>query len=207
MNMKIQANKKMILASGSPRRSELLSMLGVPFDIETSDVIENNEIKAETSLIRHAENLAIKKAEAVAFRNRDAVVIGADTIVGLETQIFPKPANKQEAKLFLRQLSGKTHTVITAVAIIDEGNTHVFSKEVLVTFYELDEALIDTYLETGDSLDKAGAYGIQTEGALLVKEIKGDYYAVMGLPIASLFRHLESLEIISLLGGCLPNDD
>lgn len=207
MKLKIQTNEKIILASGSPRRKELLAMLGVPFEIKTSKVNENEEGNQTADLSGYAEKLAVQKAKAVALIHPDAVVIGADTIVGLERQVFPKPANREEAKSFLQQLSGKTHTVVTAVAIVNRDHVHVFSEEVRVTFYELTETLIDAYLGTGDSLDKAGGYGIQTAGALLVKGIQGDYYSVMGLPIASLFRHLQSLGIISLEGGGLLHDD
>ena len=205
--MNFNVKKNIILASESPRRKEILSKLGIPFDSIKSDVIENDQSRTTTNLIHYAESLAIQKAEAVARSYPNAVILGADTIVGLGTRVFPKPENASEAKSFLQQLSGKTHSVITAVAIVDDGETHVFSEEVFVTFYELEDALIDAYVKTGDSLDKAGAYGIQTQGALFVKEITGDYYAVMGLPIASLLRHLQTLGILALQGGLLPRDD
>lgn len=205
--MNFNVKKNIILASESPRRKELLAMLGIPFDSVKSNVIENDASRTTTNLIHYAESLAIQKAEAVARSYPNAVIIGADTIVGLGTRVFPKPENNLEAKSFLQQLSGKTHSVITAVAIVDDGETHVFSEEVFVSFYELEDALIDAYVKTGDSLDKAGAYGIQTQGALFVKEIIGDYYAVMGLPIASLLRHLQTLGIIAVQGGLLPRDN
>lgn len=205
--MNFNVKKNIILASESPRRKELLAMLGIPFDSVKSNVIENDASRTTTNLIHYAESLAIQKAEAVARSHPNAVIIGADTIVGLGTRVFPKPENNLEAKSFLQQLSGKTHSVITAVAIVDDGETHVFSEEVFVSFYELEDALIDAYVKTGDSLDKAGAYGIQTQGALFVKEIIGDYYAVMGLPIASLLRHMQTLGIIAVQGGLLPRDN
>lgn len=207
LTMNIQSKKKILLASQSPRREELLAKIGVPFEIVTSNVVEHHQIESPSNLNRYAESLAKKKAEAVAAIHPDAVIIGADTIVGKGNQIFHKPKSQEEAKLFLQELSGETHGVITAVAIIDEGEVHVFSEEVQVTFYELEDALIDSYLDTGDYIDKAGGYGIQTEGALLVKEIKGDYYTVMGLPIASLFRHLQALSIIELSQSEVSYDD
>lgn len=201
MKMKFNVNKKIILASGSPRRKELLAMLNIPFEVVTSNIIENSEEMTTKNFVRYAESLAVKKAEAVAQLHPNTVVLGADTIVGLGTYIFTKPENEAEAKLFLQMLSGKTHSVVTSVAIIMDHEKYVFSDETKVTFYELEEALIDEYVKTGDPLDKAGGYGIQSLGALFIKEIQGDYYAVMGLPIASVLRHLRSLGVLSLQGG------
>lgn len=198
--MKFKTNKPIILASGSPRRKELLMMLGVDFDIVTSHADENNAELLTTSFSEYALNNAMIKASAVAKDYRDAVVIGADTIVGLGKRIFPKPKNKEEAKAFLNELSGQTHTVTTAVVIIMNDEKFTFANETKVTFYELTNALIDIYIASGDSLDKAGAYGIQSGGALFVEAIEGDYYSVMGLPIAALFNLLETLGIVSLEG-------
>lgn len=199
--MNIVANKPIILASESPRRQELLSMLGVPFEVTKSNVLENEEEIASLSLTEYAKVLAVRKAEAVAENHPEAAVIGADTIVGLETKILPKPRNTEEAKRFLQKLSGQTHVVVTAVAVATAGKVVAFAHETKVAFFELDDALIDAYIATGDPLDKAGAYGIQSGGAFFVKEIQGDYYAVMGLPIAMLRRQLQSLGILSLKGG------
>lgn len=204
--MKYLANRPIILASESPRRRELLSMLGVPFGIEVSMVDEKIEPKSALDPTDYAGILATQKAEAVAKSNSNATVIGADTIVYLDNEMFSKPRDEQEAKVFLTKLSGKTHTVVTAVAIVNYGKVFTFLNETEVTFYELDEEAIDAYIATGDALDKAGGYGIQSGGALLIEEIKGDFYSVMGLPIAALSRHLETLEIISLKRGASTYD-
>lgn len=199
--MQFNANKQIILASGSPRRKELLAMLGVPFDIVTSNATENEEGLVTTDFSSYAQNNAMIKASAVANEYPNAAVIGADTIVGLGNRIFPKPENKEQARAFLKELSGQTHIVVTSVVIILDGKTSSFSSETSVTFYELNDMLIDAYIASGDPLDKAGGYGIQTGGALFVESIEGDYYAVMGLPIAALSRHLQALGVVSLKGG------
>lgn len=197
--MKFIAQQPIILASGSQRRRELLSLLGVPFEVVTSHVPEDG-LPDDLKFAEHAQSLAVTKALVVAEEYPDAVVIGADTIVGFGQRIFSKPKDKEEAKYFLSELSGQTHSVITGVAIVTEGRTYTFANETNVTFVELDDALIDAYIASGDSLDKAGAYGIQSGGALFVEGIQGDYYTVMGLPIAALTKHLRMFGILSLEG-------
>lgn len=204
--MKFTTDQSIILASGSPRRKELFELLGVPFEIVTSNVSEEG-LSSDMEFVEYAQSLAITKAMSVAERYPDAVVIGADTIVGLGKRIFLKPQNDAEAKVFLKELSGKTHSVVTGVAISVKGRTYTFADETKVTFMELDDALIDAYVASGDPFDKAGAYGIQSGGALFVEEIKGDYYSVMGLPIAALTRHLRMLGVITLEGGAQEDDD
>ncbi|MHA6259324.1 Maf family protein [Sporosarcina sp. CAU 1771] len=203
--MKFTTQQTIVLASGSPRRKELFSTLGVPFEVVVSDMPED-KFTSDLSFIDYAQSLAISKASAVAKKYPEAVVIGADTIVVFKDRVFPKPKNEAEAKRFLRELSGRTHSVITSVAVRSEGGMHVFSIETSVTFYTLDDALIDAYVASGDPLDKAGVYGIQSGGALLVEGIQGDYYAVMGLPLAELTRHLRHLGIL-LLEGEGPTSD
>ena len=203
--MKFRTEKPIILASGSPRRKELLELLGVPFEIKTSDVPEAL-YSGNLEFVEYAQSLAITKTVSVAEKYPDAVVIGADTIVVLGKHVFPKPQDNEEAKRFLRELSGQTHSVITSVAISVNARTSTFSVETEVTFTELDEPLIDAYVASGDPLDKAGAYGIQTGGALFIEKIKGDYHSVMGLPIAALTRHLRMLGVLSLEGGALKNE-
>ena len=199
--MQFKANKPIILASGSPRRSELFTMLGVSFDVVTSNAVENEPELITKDFIEFAKSNAEIKASAVAKDYPNKVVIGADTIVGLGMRIFPKPKNKEEAKEFLKELSGQVHTVVTAVVVIENGELSTFANSTKVTFRELDDTLIDAYIASGDPLDKAGAYGIQSGGALFVEKIEGDYYSVVGLPIASLFEHLKALGIMSLKGG------
>lgn len=204
--MQFNLKKPLILASGSPRRKELLSLLDVPFTVITSDVSEDFE-KGDKSLEYYAILLATHKALAVAKKHPDHVVIGADTLVGQGSDVFHKPKNAKEAKAFLTELSGKSHQVTTGVTIVVDGEAYSFFSSTTVTFNTLDEELIDVYVATGDSLDKAGAYGIQTMGAILVEKIEGDYYAVMGLPIAELTTQLRELGILSVTGGDPLNDN
>ena len=146
----------------------------------------------------YARELASRKTAAIAENYGDHIVIGADTIVVHEGKHYPKPASPAQAKTFLQTLSGKTHTVITGVGVYIGGTLRVFSVETAVTFRELDDVLIDAYVESGDPMDKAGGYGIQTAGALLVDKIDGDYFNVMGLPIAKLTEHLRRFALITL---------
>lgn len=198
--MKFKANQEVILASTSPRRQELLERLNVPFQAVKSNVIEKNEAFPE-NVENHVTDLAIQKAKAVAKEHPEKVIIGADTIVSFEGQIFPKPESKEQAKAFLQTLSGETHLVLTAVAIVKDSQVHSFVSETKVTFYDLSPSIIDAYIATDDPYDKAGAYGIQSDGLFFVKEIHGDYYSVMGLPIAQLSKTLLELDVLALVGS------
>lgn len=189
-----------ILASASPRRKELFSLLGIPFDVVPSEVTEPTSI-VEGDVHEFVRQLAYEKTASVSQRFEDAVVIGADTIVVKDGQLYPKPESVEEAKQYLQQLSGSTHSVITAVGIYVNDQIATFSVETKVTFRSLDDILIDAYVASGDPLDKAGGYGIQSAGALLVDRIEGDYYTVVGLPIAQLTQHLRQLGLISLQEG------
>lgn len=200
--MNFKANREIILASQSPRRQALLTKLGIPFEAMASDVDEEFEARPEC-VKEYVLNLAVEKAVAIAEKKPGHVVIGADTVVSYNGQVFPKPYDREEAKCFLQTLSGETHIVMTAVAIVKDGESHSFVSETEVTFYELDDALIDAYIVSGDPFDKAGAYGIQSGGALFVKAIQGDYYAVMGLPIAQLTKVLQALHVIEVEGGVM----
>ncbi|WP_342511091.1 Maf family protein [Sporosarcina sp. FSL K6-1522] len=194
--MKFNIQRSVVLASASPRRKELLSLLGFPFEIVPSHVAEDIELTGDVT--KYARELAAKKTLVVAAQHKTSIVIGADTIVVLDGKIYPKPNSNQQAKQFLQELSGKTHSVITGVGIHTDRHLATFAVETKVTFRTLDEVLIDAYVASGDSMDKAGAYGIQTAGALLVEKIEGDYHAVVGLPIAKLAEHLRKLGLISL---------
>lgn len=198
--MKFTNARPIILASASPRRKEILSLLGLPFTVQPSHVSEDIEMTTDDFAV-YARELASKKTMAIAEDYGDHIVIGADTIVVHEGKHYPKPESKEQAKLFLRELSGKTHAVITGVGIFVGGTLRVFSVETAVTFRELDDILLDAYVESGDPMDKAGGYGIQTAGALLVEKIEGDYFNVMGLPIARLTEHLRRLALINLKEG------
>ena len=185
--------KKIILASGSPRRKELLELAGVPFEIVVSEVEET--IGAYSSPSDIVMSLALQKASAVAENNSDYIVLGADTIVTYESRILGKPSSEAEAKEMLQLLSGKTHEVYTGVAIIAKDKTVTFYERTEVTFWELTEEEIDTYIASKEPLDKAGSYGIQGKGSIFVQHIQGDYYSVVGLPISRLVGELKKLNL------------
>ncbi|PHE55696.1 Maf family protein [Bacillus pseudomycoides] len=184
--------KKLILASGSPRRKELLELAGVPFEIVVS-VIEET-IGAYSSPADIVMSLALQKASAVVENHEDSVVLGADTIVTYESRILGKPKDEAEAKEILQLLSGKTHEVYTGIALISKEKTVTFYERTEVTFWELTEEEVDAYIATKEPLDKAGSYGIQGKGSIFVQHIQGDYYSVVGLPIARLVRELKQFD-------------
>lgn len=180
---------KYILASGSPRRKELLKFVIPEFEIITADI---EEICPETIKTKQRpEYLALKKAKAIAEKYKDATVIGADTAVFLGENMLGKPKSVADAKNMLKSLSGKTHSVITGCAIVNGAKEKSFSVETKVKFLELDDNEIDDYIKTNEPFDKAGGYGIQGFGALLVESIMGDYFNVVGLPISKLNIYLK----------------
>lgn len=180
---------KLILASKSPRRKELLSLLKIPFEIVSADIDE--KINENNDLRKEIEKLSYQKANAVFVNNRDAIVIGSDTIVRINNQVLGKPKSKQQAKQMLQTLSNNTHEVITAVSIIKDNNIETFSKIAKVTFYELTDKEIGDYIDTNEPMDKAGAYAIQGIGSKFVKSINGDFYTIMGLPIGELYHRIQ----------------
>ena len=177
-----------ILASASPRRQELFHKITDDFTVQPAEVEETIPLDVLPEDV--AVYLSHIKADAVSKNNPNAIVIGCDTIVLLEEQVLGKPHSPEEAKAMLQALSGKTHQVITGTTVTDGSRTVTFSSETAVTFYPLSEAEIDAYLATGEPFDKAGAYGIQGKGSLLIHSIQGDYFTVMGLPVARLSRVL-----------------
>lgn len=181
----------LILASGSPRRKELIRLISREVKIFPADIDESipDAIDPEQA----PEYLAVQKALAVAKRFPDDTVIGCDTSVLIGGQILGKPKDAADAKRMLRLLSGATHQVITGCAILQGERIVRFSESTAVTFYELTDDEIEAYVGTGEPADKAGAYGIQEYGALLVKGIEGDYLNVVGLPVARLARELKHL--------------
>ena len=188
-------NVKIVLASGSPRRIGLLKMLGCKFQIMPSKVEE--KINSSLSPTQNVKRLSRLKALDVASKVSDGIVIAADTEVVLNKKIFGKPKNKKEAQEMLKNLSGKTHQVITGLAVTD-GKTKRTLQDVVITkvkFRKLDKNLIDKYIASSEPLDKAGAYGIQGKAALLVESIKGDYFSVVGLPLNALNQLLEKFGI------------
>ncbi|MCM3413124.1 Maf family protein [Metabacillus litoralis] len=180
--------KNLILASASPRRKELLELLQLPFEVIASEV---EEVVDETlSPAEIVQSLAEQKATSVAENVSNAFVIGSDTLVVYEGKMLGKPKDFSEAVQMLKMLSGKTHEVYTGVCLINNDDVRSFYEKTSVTFYSLTDKEIDEYVQTGEPMDKAGAYGIQGYGSLLVKEIHGDYYSVVGLPIARTKREL-----------------
>lgn len=184
--------RKIILASASPRRSELLSSLGVEFTVIPSEYEENIEVFADVE--QTVTELSFQKAKDVHQSHIHDIIIGADTIVVLDGKILCKPKDELDATEMLKLLSGKMHKVYTAVTLLCEDKRISFCDTTLVTFFELNEKEISDYVKSGEPLDKAGAYGIQGKGAYLVKKIEGDYYSVMGLPVARTVREIESIK-------------
>lgn len=179
---------KIILASASPRRKELMELAGYDFEAICADIVE---VVPEEAMPQEAVmSLALQKAQAVAAEHKEAVVIGSDTVVVLDGKILGKPHSEQEACEMLRSLSGRTHKVFTGVAIVCGGKVKNFFDETDVEFYSLGDDEIKKYVATGEPTDKAGAYGIQGKGSVLVKRINGDFFSVMGLPIAKLYREM-----------------
>ena len=181
---------KIILASASPRRQELIKMI-------TEDVVVNpcdcdETIKDGLVGREIAEYLSKIKGEAVKEQFSDDIIVSADTIVCLENKVLGKPKSREEAFLMLSTLSGNTHSVFTGVTIIKGEKIKTFSQETKVSFYKLSDKEIYEYIDSGEVYDKAGSYGIQGKGGLLVEGIDGDYFNVVGLPVARLKRELEA---------------
>lgn len=184
----------LILASASPRRQELMRLITEYFEVYPAEVDESAEkhlTPGET-----VEMLAEKKAREIAKLRPDDVVVGADTVVAVDGEILGKPADSKDAGRMLRRLSGRTHVVLTGVCVMSRDFCEVFSQASQVEFFELGEREINDYIATEEPMDKAGAYGIQGKGALFVAGIRGDYYNVMGLPVAELNRRLKRLKVI-----------
>jgi septum formation protein len=186
---------KIVLASSSPRRKLLLQQIGVEFDIYSPFVkeVEQSEIYAtKRSEIRErrriaVENASLKAWEAFNNTSGERLVIGADTIVVRDGEIMGKPLDDQDAKKMLRSLSGRTHVVVTGLSVRRSDRPEIKGfEETLVTFRTLSGREIDRYVESREPVDKAGAYGIQGLGALLVRKIEGCYFNVMGLPLVRL---------------------
>ncbi len=178
-----------ILASASPRRKELLKHIYPLFSVLPADVDETVPALMDAEDV--SEYLAKKKALHLAKSHEKDLIIAADTTVLLNGQILGKPLNEEEAIKMLTLLSDQTHKVVTGCCLALEGKIHSFSQTSLVTFYPLCEEEILQYVASGDPLDKAGAYGIQTGGCLFVKEIQGDYFNIVGLPVSRLHKEIQ----------------
>ncbi|MFP7299834.1 Maf family protein [Neobacillus niacini] len=183
--------QNLILASSSPRRKELLENLRLTFTISSSEVDESFDPTLSPEDV--VMDLAERKAQVIFNENPNAFVIGSDTIVVLDGQVLGKPTDEREAKKMLTMLSGKRHDVYTGVSILSPNGTVRFYERTEVWFWELTDEEINFYVQSGEPLDKAGAYGIQQLGSMLVKKINGDYYAVVGLPVSKTYRELKRL--------------
>lgn len=192
---------RVILASQSPRRRDLLDLVRIVHEVRPAD-IDERYLPGETPRA-HAERLAREKAQAI-HEDDDAVVIGSDTIVVVDGDVLGKPKDEVDAARMLRRLSGRTHIVITAVAVSWRGRIESGAEEVDVTFHPLDDEAIAGYIATGEPMDKAGAYGIQGYGATIVQRVDGDYFAVMGLPLQRLVRICERLGLRYPFGPIEP---
>lgn len=173
-----------VLASQSPRRRELLTLIGIRHEVRPADIDETYLPGEEPAA--HCERLARGKAQAIAGLVPGALTIGSDTIVVVDGLVLGKPRDRDDARRMLRMLSGRSHTVFTAVAVDYADRLVSGVEEVLVTFRALSDEDIDAYVATGEPMDKAGSYGIQGYGATIVERIDGDYFAVMGLALGRL---------------------
>jgi septum formation protein len=190
---------KVILASSSPRRRELLNLIGIAHEVRPANLDES--MRPRETPRRHAERLARDKATAIATRDPDLITIAADTIVVINRKVLGKPADKEDAARMLGMLSGREHTVITAVAVSRGKKLRSAIEEVKVKFRRLREDEIDAYVSTGEPMDKAGAYGIQGFGATIVERVEGDYFAVMGLPLVRLIGLMRDVGVQYTFGS------
>lgn len=186
--------RQIILASASPRRKELLEKLDLDFKICPADIDES--MLPDEDAAMYPLRTAVQKAMAVSKMAKDALIIAADTVVVIDDDILGKPRDEAEAKAMLQRLSGREHMVITGIGVVDttSGRTLSASEQTIVYFHPLEEAEIDAYIASGECLDKAGSYGIQGKGSLLVRKIDGDYFNVMGLPLSKLYRLLLKID-------------
>lgn len=181
----------MILASQSPRRRELLALITADFRVipaNGEEILPDGIAPSEAVIL-----LSRQKAAEIYKEYKNEAIIASDTVVAIDGKILGKPADEADAAAMLRLLSGRTHSVFTGVCIISpDGSENSFAEETTVEFWQLSDELIADYVRSGEPMDKAGAYGIQGSGALLVKRINGDYYNVMGLPVGRLYRELSA---------------
>jgi septum formation protein len=187
---KVYMSKKIILASSSPRRKQLLEQIGFAFDVIPSDVDEDNVIHPDP--LKNIEALALHKALDVAKKVQEGIIIAADTQILINGEAIGKPADRADALNMLSMMSGNTHKVITGVAILDAntGQKETWVETTLVTFCELSLDEINAYLDSGEYEGKAGAYGIQGRAAVFVEKIDGCYFNVVGLPLSKLMQKL-----------------
>lgn len=175
---------RVILASQSPRRRELLALVGIDHEVMPADI--NEDVRPGEQAVPYTERLAREKAAVIAARHPDAYVIAADTTVVVDGDILGKPSDAADARAMLRRLSGRSHIVCTGIAVAHGARIESAVEQVGVTFRALSDAEIALYVETGEPMDKAGAYGIQGWGATIVERVDGDYFSVMGLGLRRL---------------------
>lgn len=192
--------RKIILASGSPRRRELLEQIGIPFEVMTSNADEITDAEEPEKIVKELSEM---KAQAVfdecikkGGKYLNAVVIGADTIVYHDGRVLGKPKTREEAKKMIYSLSGKEHCVYTGVTILGCGQPVSFAEKTVVFVYDMSEEEIETYVSTGEPMDKAGAYGIQGRFAAYVSSINGDYNNVVGLPVSRVYKELRKAGVL-----------
>jgi septum formation protein len=194
-----------VLASSSPRRRDLLNLIGIPHEVRPANIDET--MRPREAPRRYAERLAREKASAIAVRDPGLITIGADTVVVVNRKVLGKPTDPDDAARMLGMLSGREHTVITAVAVARGRKLRSAIEEVLVKFRRLREDEIDAYIATGEPMDKAGAYGIQGFGATMVERVEGDYFAVMGLPLARLVGLMRDVGVTYRFGELATSGD
>lgn len=185
-------SKTIILASSSPRRQELLRQVGIHFSLRIAEVNEKQITTKDA--VEKVRQLALLKGRNVSIKNDDEIILSADTVVSYENQIFEKPETEQAAYEMIRTLSGTTHEVYTGFALRSIKHEKVFVEKTIVEFWPLKDEDIKRYVLTDEPYDKAGAYGIQSYGAIFVKGITGDYYNVVGLPISRVVRELNAFQ-------------
>jgi septum formation protein len=196
---------RVVLASASPRRRQLLDLIGIAHEVHPANIDETQRPREAPR--RHAERLAREKASAVATRDPDLITIGADTVVVINRKVLGKPVDTEQAALMLELLSGREHTVITAVAVSRGKKLRSAIEEVRVKFRRLRDDEIQAYIATGEPMDKAGAYGIQGFGATIVERIEGDYFAVMGLPLVRLIGLMRDVGVRYSFGEPMTSAD
>jgi len=184
---------KIILASGSPRRKDLLTQVGIPFEV----IVSNADETITGPPDQQVQALALRKAIAVQNTrpSHNDIILAADTLVYIDNKVLGKPETPSEAFNMLKSLAGRSHTVYTGVAILHGSEKQVFVDSTKVFFRNLSDSEIQAYIATGEPMDKAGAYGVQDKGALLVDHIEGDYFTVVGLPIAKVGAALREMGI------------
>jgi len=184
---------KIILASTSPRRKELLNKTGLIFETKASEYEEEMNLKMSPEEL--AKYISFNKANAVFENNKDAIVIAADTFIVFNDKYLGKPKTEEEARNMLKSLSGKEHQVITGVTIISKDKAVSFNSKANVYMKNLSSETIDNYIKTGEPMDKAAAYAMQERGAVLIEKVDGDFFGAVGLPIGRLSEELKGFGI------------